>query len=225
MSCAQGGVDMSKKIWSLCVTFILISLITGSLSAQEKKGYLSIFGGINSVMEYGSEDDYILGENDFPVTPSHSPLDFGILVGYSFFKGLGLEVDFRYHLSSNLSLEDPSDGDTISIDSAKHYTLTANLIYQFLSGSFKPYVLVGAGIDSLTGVEEQTLTSELGYEITLFPPESKTAAVLNGGVGCIYDLGRIIGARLDIRYVRILETDDQPVLNSVNGTIGLVFRF
>lgn len=216
---------MSKKIWRLFFTFIMISLFAGSLSAQEKKGYISILGGINRVMEYGSIDDYILGENDFPVTPSHSPMDFGFLLGYSFYKGLGFEVDFRYKLASSLTLEDPSDGDRISIDSSKHYTFTANLVYQFLSGSFKPYMLFGAGWDSLTGVEEQSLTSELGYEITLFPPDKKTAAVINGGAGCMYFFNRIFGVRLDIRYVRILKTDDQPALNSVNGTIGLVLRF
>ena len=134
-------------------------------------------------------------------------------------------MEFRYHLSSNLTLEDPSDGDRISIDSSKHYTFTANLVYQFLSGSFKPYVLFGAGLDSLTGVEEQSLTSELGYDITLFPPDKKTAAVINGGAGCMYFFNRTFGVRLDIRYVRILKTDDQPALNGVNATVGLVMRF
>ena len=216
---------MPKKIRVLFLSFIMISLFAGSLSTQEKRGYISVFGGINRVMEYGSVDDYILGENDFPVTPSHSPMDFGLVLGYSFLKGLGLEMDFRYHLNSSIILEDPSDGDRISIDSSKHYTLTANLVYQFLSGSFKPYVLFGAGWDSLTGVEEQSLTSELGYEITLFPPDKKTAAVINGGAGCMYYLNRVFGVRLDIRYVRILKTDDQPALNSVTGTVGLVLRF
>jgi opacity protein-like surface antigen len=216
---------MSKNMWRLLLTFIMISLLTGSLSAQEKKGYISIFGGINNVREYGSVDDYILGENDFPVTPTHSPRDFGMLLGYSFFKGLGLEVDFRYHLSSSLTLEDPSDGDIVSIDSSKHYTLTANLIYQFLSGPFKPYVLLGAGIDSLTGVEDQELTTEFEFPFTIYAPEEKTATVINGGAGCMYFFNRIIGVRLDIRYVHIFDTKDMPSLNSVNGTVGLVLRF
>jgi len=207
------------------IVFTLVFLLFSPLWAQERKLSFSVLGGMNYVLEYGSESEYELGENDFPVTPAHMPLCFGVSVGYSLFKGLGLEADFRCHLSSSITLEDPSDGDEITFDTSKHYSLIGNIIYRFFIGSFQPYVLAGAGIDTLTGVEEQTLTSELGYMITLVPPEKKTDFVINVGGGGVLMFTPILGLRVDARYVYIPKSDDVPAVNSINVCGGLLLSF
>jgi outer membrane protein W len=214
-----------KSLFFLLFFLLLIGCISQSSYAQERKLYLSLFGGFNRVQEYGSIDDYELGENDFPVTSSHTPLGFGMSFGYSVFKQFRVELDARYHMSASITLEDPSDGDHITVDASKHFTITGNIIYQFLRGRFQPYVLAGAGIDALTGVEEQPLTSELGYEIVLTPPEKKTDFVINGGAGCLYFFKENFGLRLDFRYVYIPGSDETPAVKSLNTTIGGVFRF
>ena len=43
-----------------------------------EKYQVSLFVGMNHIPQYGSADDYVLGENDFPVTPAHTPPNFGI---------------------------------------------------------------------------------------------------------------------------------------------------
>ena len=135
------------------------------------------------------------------------------------------EADVRFHLSSSLTLEDPSDGDMISLDSSQHITLTGNLYYRFSLDKIVPYVLIGAGIDALTGTKDQTLTSELGYEITVFSPAKKSSPVLNIAVGCLFPLNQKLDLRADIRYVRIFGSEDLASINSINAVIGAVFNF
>ena len=73
---------------------ILILSFTLSLGfAQEKRFQLSLFGGASHVFAYGSEDDYIFGENDFPVTPSHTPLNFGLSFTLFLTDLFGIEID------------------------------------------------------------------------------------------------------------------------------------
>lgn len=208
-----------------CSLTLLLCFLCIPLNAQDSRITLSLFGGLNHVREYGSVDDYVLGENDFPVTPSHTPICFGGAMGLDIIGGFGLEADFRYHLGSSLTLEDPSDGDTISIESSKHYTLTGNLVYRFSFAMIKPYFLIGAGIDTLVGVKEQTLTSELGYEITLLPQDDTSDVVINGGAGCLFLLSQRMGLRLDVRYVHILRSDDLPAIKSLNTVAGLILYF
>ena len=55
-----------KRTWVVAILFF--SLVGLADSAQAQKFQFSIFGGINHVFQYGSEENYVLGENDFPVT-------------------------------------------------------------------------------------------------------------------------------------------------------------
>jgi hypothetical protein len=74
-------------------------------------------------------------------------------------------------------------------------------------------------------VEEQTLTSELGYMITLVPPEKKTDFVINIGGGGVLMFTPILGLRVDARYVYIPKSDDVPAVNSINVCGGLLLSF
>lgn len=212
---------MYKKHWAvLAVIFFVLPLFAGTAHAQ--KFQLSVFGGLNHVFEYGSEDDYAIGENDFPVTPSHTPLAFGASFAYFFAQNLGLELDWRYVLSSKATLEDPSDLDTVAIDSSKHYSLTLNLLYQFTSGKLTPYILAGGGFDKLLA-EDATYTSDYGFEITLEAPEKTLDAVFNFGAGLHYFMSDSMALKLDVRYVMIFA--DPNNVNNLSAVVGLTFRF
>jgi len=63
---------MHRKLLKRYFLSLLLFLLCVPLKAQNSRLTLSLFGGLSHVREYGSVDDYILGENDFPVTPSHS---------------------------------------------------------------------------------------------------------------------------------------------------------
>jgi outer membrane protein W len=210
----------SSRIW--LVAFLLFSLFAFTDSAQALKFQLSIFGGVNHIFQYGSEEDYVLGENDFPVTPSHTPALLGGSVAYFFTENLGLEMDGRYTLTTGVTLVDPSDQDTVDVDTSKHFSLSLNLIYQFLSGNFRPYLVAGGGFD-IVSAEEKTYTSEYGFEITVEPPVSTTDALANIGAGLCYSVNEKIGIRLDVRYVLIFAEPEK--VKSLSAVGGLFFRF
>lgn len=210
-----------NKPWAVLVFIVFIlPLFAGTAHAQNFQ--LSVFGGINHVFEYGSEDDYVLGGNDFPVTPSHSPLTLGASFAYFFSESLGLELDWRYVLSSKVILEDPSDQDTVEIDSSKHYSLMLNVIYQFSSGKLRPYLVAGGGFDKLMA-EDATYTSDYGFEITLEAPEKTLDVVANFGAGLNYILNARVMLKLDVRYVMIFS--DPNRVNNLSAVAGLSFRF
>jgi outer membrane beta-barrel protein len=212
---------VDKKSWAVLVFIVFaLPLFTGTVHAQ--KFQFSAFGGINHIFKYGSEDDYILGGNDFPITPAHTPPVLGVSFAYIFSENLGLELDWRYVLSSKMTLEDPSDQDTVEIDSSKHYSLTLNLIYQFMSGKLRPYVVAGGGFDKLMA-EDVTYTSDYGFEITLEAPEKTLDAVANFGAGLNYFMSDNFALRLDVRYVMIFA--DPKNVNNLSAVAGLSFRF
>jgi OOP family OmpA-OmpF porin len=212
---------MNKRSWAVLVSILLaLPLFAGTAHAQ--KFQFSVFGGLNHVFEYGSEDDYALGENDFPVTPSHTPPALGASLAYFFAENLGLELDWRYVLSSKVTLEDPSDQDTVEIDSSKHYSLTLNLLFQFGGGKLRPYILAGGGFDKFLE-EDATYTSEYGFVITLEAPDKTLDAVFNFGAGLHYFVTDSMALKLDVRYVMIFA--DPNNVNNLSAVVGLSFRF
>lgn len=211
------------KVMRKALFFVLISASIVSFSfGQQKKFQVYLFGGLNHVLEYGSKEGYVLGENDFPVTPAHTPASLGAAVAVFFTNNIGVELDGRYTLSSKLTLQDPSDQDAVEIDSAKHYTITLNLVYQLLSGKFRPYVVAGGGMDKLLA-EEETYTSEYGYEIEFLAPEETIDPVANLGAGIQYFINENLKGRLDFRYVLIF--DDLENVNNLNIVAGVCFSF
>lgn len=208
-----------RKIFSL---FLILAYLSGFAFGEENKLQLSIFGGINNVFKYGSEDDYVMGENDFPVNPAHTPPSFGACFAYFFKNNIGIELEARYTLTSKVTLQDPSDQDTVKINTSKHYSITLNFFYQFLRGNFRPYLILGGGIDKLLGKGE-TYTSEYGFEIEFLVPERTIDPLVHAGGGIRYFVGKKIGVRLDIRYVVIF--NDPNNVNSLYLMSGAFLRF
>lgn len=213
--------DIAKKI----ALFLIVFGFMSNLGFGQEKNQVTGFAGLNYVMKYGSEADYVQGENDFPVTPAHMLPIFGFSYTRFFSETIAVEVDFRYNLTSRVTLEDPSDGDTIDIDTTQHYTITGNLIYQLSTGNFIPYIVVGGGFDNLVNAEDQSITSALGYDVTLEAPEKKIDIVVNAGAGVNYFISSNSGFRFDARYIFTPSTDDHPAINSLNITGGIFYRF
>jgi opacity protein-like surface antigen len=207
------------KMGSLILVFLLGVCMAHSPS-QEIQAYL--FGGWYKVFEYGEEEDYVMGENDFPVTPGHTSFNFGAAVGLFFTRHLGVELDARYAFSTKVILEDPSDLDTVEVDTAKHYALSLNVVYRLLGRRLSPYLLVGVGMDRLLA-QEETYISEYGYEIEFLPPEKASNFVTNVGGGIELFLLSNLGARIDVRYSVIF--DEPHNQNAFNITAGLLFGF
>ncbi len=189
------------------VFFLVFGIAAGTFFGQDKKFQFSLFGGISPIFEYGSIEDYSSGENDFPVTPFHTPPYFGLFFSYFIKKNIKAELDWRYVFSSKISLFDPSDGDSLEIDTSKQYFASLNVVYQFFLNQFRPYVLVGGGINKLV-VETGSYISEYGYELELSIPDKTTAFFAQIGGGINLFLSSSFGVLADVRFVYLFADPD-----------------
>lgn len=216
---------ITKVSWIKCAILFVLSLLFGLCLPQSslaQKFQLSLFGGVNHVFTYGSEDDYVFGENDFPVMPPHTPANFGASITMFFTKNIGMELDARYTVSSQVSLRDPSDEDTVAIDASKHYAITLNVLYRFLEGNVRPYFVFGGGVDKLLA-EDRTYVSEYGWEVEFLAPEKTVDPVANLGAGVNYSFSPNLGIRFDLRYILIFGDPDK--ISNLNGTLGISVGF
>ena len=211
-----------RKILFFMLMMVYVTGFAAAETAGEKRLQFSILAGIHKVSGYGSEADYSAGENDFPVMPSHQPSCLGISFAYSFTKKAVIELAGRYYPSSKVTLEDPSDQDTVEINSARHFSVTANFIYRLSIKTFSPFLVVGGGIDHLL-TKDETYISEYGYEIEFLAPEKKTDLVFNLGGGIQYSFFSGFGVLIDIRYVIVF--DKPSNVKSLDLMAGIFMKF
>jgi len=210
-----------KKTALLCITLITAAV---SLQAQSGTVQFSLFYGINHHLESGSVDDFQAGYNHFPVMPAHSPSNFGGSFAYFFTRWFGLEYDMRSTGRTEVTLTDPSDGDTLTIQTPKHLSITLNVLLEPLKGRISPYLLLGAGINRISA-EDETYKTAMGYEIIMqIPSESDRLDILvQGGIGVNALVYSYFGLRADVRYMVVF--DDPYQARSLNATLGLIARF
>jgi hypothetical protein len=204
--------------------FVLLVLLAAPVSFLHGRGLqLMLFGGINYHFPYGSVKDYILGENDFPVTPAHWPAIVGLSFG-SYFKTFGIELEGRWTMPSSVLLEDPFDGDSVEVKTIQHLTLVLNIVIPFFRGAVRPYLLGGGGAD-IVFAKDATYQSNYGYEISIPAPTGKERidpeAHAGGGIQVFFS--KTLGIRLDVRYVWIF--DKPKSVPSLQATGGLIVNF
>lgn len=214
-----------RKIYFVPGLVLVISTVfLFSVTASAAEWQVSAFGGVNHVFAYGSDEDYVMGGNDFPVTPVHTPASFGTGVAFLLNKNIGFELSGFYVLPSTVTLQDPSDQDTVEIETSPHISLTINLIYQVLAGRFRPYVVIGGGGDMIIP-KEATYISEYGYEITLIAPPAGERIDMQAHVGLGFNVffTERFGLRLDARYVMIFDNPNR--IDTLSSILGLFVRF
>ncbi|MFC2160622.1 hypothetical protein ACFLRX_03095 [Acidobacteriota bacterium] len=188
----------------------ILGLVAGTVFAQKKKFQFSIFGGIDPIFEYGAIEDYSLGENDFPVTPTHTPPYIGLSLSYFFVNNFKVELDWRYVFNSNVTLTDPSDGDTLEIDTSKQYFSSLNVVYQCSQRIFRPYFLAGVGINKMIA-EKASYITEYGYEIEFGIPDNTTALFTQVGGGLDFLINPSFGLLVDVRFVYLFTESDNII--------------
>jgi len=205
------------------ILFLLGFMLTFNFGyGQQKKFQISLLGMLSHILQYGSEDEYMRGENDFPVTPAHTVLGFGAELAYFFRENMAIEGEVRYILSSEVTLVDPSDQDSVKVDTPRRITATLNFIHHFFDGKIRPYLVIGGGIDILLA-EDETYISEYGYEVDLLAPEKKVDPVAQAGGGILYFFNPRAGAKLDFRYSLIFDKPNH--INNINLAFGFFLRF
>jgi hypothetical protein len=193
--------NMKKRICLLALTIAFPVRI----AAQTKANAIFLSGGPNYHFFYGTESEYEAGVNDFPVTPAHTPLFFG--VSYARLgRMIGGELEVRWTTASNVVLRDPADGDSLEVKAGPHLSLLVNFLLRPWRGKFQPFVLAGGGLDILFSKDAE-YTTAYGYPISIPAPDLKnrTDAEFHAGAGFFIYFGRIWGLRIEGRTAWILD--------------------
>ncbi len=208
---------MSKKNKISIIVFIIIISFGFSDNLQ-----LSGFVGLNSIYQYGSTDDYIAGENDFPITPAHKVLFTGGAVSYYLMENFGFEFSTIYNFSTKLKLEDPSDKDSVEINSSKNLSLLLEIFYEKQLGKITPYLTMGGGINIINNRSEIVL-STYGYEIEFSRADRTTDPVFSFGGGVKLSIIKYLGMKLGVKYNLIFSK--QTNISNLNIFGGFILSF
>ncbi len=190
---------------------ILIGILSLLLSVNSyAKGDLLIFGAMNFVNSSGSASDYKEGENDFPITNSHQNACFGLGISFPLAKNLFFGLEGNYNIGGKAALQDPSDNDTVEIDTSKNANLFMTLRLNILGqSSFNLFLNGGAGLNYILEKETKIYKSKFGYETEILPLERKTNLTGFGGIGILYRMSDSIGLFLNARYL-FISLEDNP---------------
>ena len=208
---------LDKFIRISCIAVIVFAFFQ-PLSAQAKNFKITVLTGLDNTFSYGSHQDYILGINDFPVTPDHRTFNLGGSLNWMLSSRIGIGVEGRYFFSTSLVLNDPSDGDQVEINNAAHWSAVFNGIYYLSDGPFRPYVRLGGGIDKLAS-DEQTAVTDYGFEASFSVPENTLDLMFIGAAGTEFALDKAWGITLELRYTRIFSDPDN--IQSIGISAGL----
>jgi len=192
--------------------------------AGERVGFLTLHGGAHHQFSSGRAEEYVLGENDFPVIPAHT----GIVLGFSYLETIGrmfgAEIDIRFIGASSVVLTDPSDRDTVKAQAGPHGSIALNGLFAPFHGSVRPYLLTGGGLDaSLAG--NASYVTRYGYVIDVPAPAFKERfdVEVHAGAGVLVVFKKKWGFRLEIRYGWIF--DEPRTLDSASGSAGAFLSF
>lgn len=192
------------KIFS--IFSILIFFFSVKASARTD---LFIFGAMNFINSSGSASDYKEGENDFPIKNAHRTNRFGFGVSFPLGKNFFIGFESNYSWGGKATLEDPSDNDSVEIDTYKNSSLFLTLGFNiFRSKNFNSFLNGGAGLNLILEKETKIYTSKLGYETQILPPKSKSNLTGFGGIGILYKMNNFIGVLLNARYLYISYEDN-----------------
>ncbi len=181
-----------------------------------------VFGKGSFVGKTGSEDQYKEGENDFPIA---SPFTIGGL-------GMGLKTDiyplffgieFHYNLRGKTTLTDPSDNDTVNINT---YNYASGFI-MFGTNLIKKkrltlFINTGIGLSYALNTEMKTYVSDYGYETQIEPPEKKYPLTAFAGLGMKIHFNSFLGFLLNTRYQYM---DQNPAQSALCVLGGFVYSF
>lgn len=181
------------------LVLVLIFLILNSDSAfGDSRLYL--FGIGNFMREAGGESDYEAGTNDFPISSSHQTFGFG--AGFS--KDFGhffLGPQISYNLNGTTTLTDPSDNDSVNINTYRFASLFFTLGFNLVNSDLlRLYINGGGGVSYTLNTDSKTYTSQMGYETQISPPDRKFPLSVFGGTGLDFKISPNLSIIMSGRY-------------------------
>lgn len=201
------------------VIWMLVFFFSAGLCTADTKFYL--FGKMTMGSPIGAEADYEPGINDFPLSESYRMTGFG--AGFRSGRVFYIGLEGHYNLSGKMTLLDPTDNDSVEIDT---YPSITGLVVMGLNivktGGIIVYVEGGGGLSYAMNAEAQTYTSANGIESQIEPPENTTPIVLFGGAGVVVNFARSAGFFVNGRY-QITNAEQRQTAFVVGA--GLIFGF
>jgi hypothetical protein len=176
----------------LLILFVVSSLFPLETHAQEKKEKsvsFMLFGTLAMVQEMGSNADYVPGENDFPITPSHVEYGGGLGLMFNFSKLLAFQLTGEYLLGAEVDKVDPSDMESYTYRTYDNINLLGSLLIKF-GRRTRFFVTAGGGMNILMPYKDKEETGSLGSIILIEAPEKKTNPMALFGGGVIIKMGR-----------------------------------
>ena len=177
---------------------------------------------MNFVRAAGNESDYEVGVNEFPLAAAHTTHGFGAGIssdyGDMFF---GLETHFN--LGGTATLTDPSDNDTVDIDTYKYisglFIVGFNIVH---TSRVRLFIQGGGGVSYTLDAKTKIYTSREDYETQIDPPDNKfpVSALVGGGIEL--DFSDRVGLLFISRYEYL--AFDQPQ-SKISVLAGLIVSF
>jgi hypothetical protein len=209
---------MKKNLFFFTTLIVLTLLVLPAMISaqkkvdiQDKKGfYILLNGAFSLVQTMGSDSDYIPGENDFPVTPSHSEYGGGLGFMFNLAESLALKVEGEYLLGVEVEKEDPSDGETYTYKTYDNLNIVGSLLYTF-GEETKFFISAGGGVNILMPYDDKQETGSLGSVILIEKPDTTTNLMAAFGGGILLQTGSMI-IKIEGQYAMIFDYEKNFIL-------------
>ena len=212
---------MVKKI--LSIFFVVLLMMSVSYSAD-----LTLFGSYHSFLSSGSATDYVVGENEFPITDSHGCFGVGLSFNKKINASFSYGIEAGYNLKSTAFIRDPSDNDSVEIDTYQHILVFGTIGYRFLErliqgNKISCFVRAGAGIYYLPDkMSTETYTTKYNHLIEIEPTDKRAGFAGFAGAGVAITVYRNFGIVLSGRYLYIASQQKQ---SAIVGRLGFLISF
>lgn len=210
-----------KKIIPLCLIGLFVFTADGLSQAKDPVIEISFHGAYHLFGASGSEGDYEVGVNEFPLTDSHGVPGAGVRFAFGPYEFVVVGLEFFLNFRSAVTVNDPRDGDRGDIDTGQNVqgflTLRFNLVQQKKISFFTEF---GFGGYYMLDDSSRTYTTQMGYILETEPPEKLYGIAGFGGLGMVYFVRPRINLSLSGRFVYI---GSDPYRTSVSILAGIGF--
>lgn len=219
-------VMLTASAMLLFANFGLTAVETSSNKRSLKDSFLKrqvcLRGGLNWFSVNGTENDYLAGSNDFPVTPAYQAPAFGFGCAFFFSRSLAVGLDFDYALSTSVALRDPADGETIKADTPAGLVVAINLFQYFdLSREMRWFICLGVGGEYRMAKDREYMT-DLGSRILISAPEKQISPLVAAGLGGQYMFFPGMGITLECRAAYVFRDSAQLF---ISPRMAVVLKF
>ena len=203
---------LNKK--SMTFFVILLVMITfpqkGMTTQKNKKTYIFVHVAFSLAQKMGSNDEYVPGENDFPITPAHKEYGVGCGLIINLSNRFAIQLSGDYLLGAEVKKEDPSDGETYMYKTYNNINVLGSLMFKF-GRKNRFFISCGAGLNILSPYADKEVEGSLGSIIMLQAPDSKTNPMASFGGGVILNMKKII-FKIEALYTKIFKYEKNSIL-------------